>query len=352
MKKEYTLLKELYNKRDILSYKLIHTNLSFEIKRDLEIQAKAIEIEIEEKEDYILNNFYALSGTNGTDKKVSWMIKGEIIIIELDWYYKIDEEQSAKFLFSLELNKIIFKTKSENRFETYQTKFHKIKVIAYLPEKEELIDESNYPYRFNKNALFIDVYGNSVSILQMNLYDSLTLNNKFGDGVMSGVHYYKLIVDEIYYIDCGSRKRIYNLQKGETILDSEKRGFLGFVELFSVGDLICIKTHEGKIINAEKREEIINFSYEIIDKRGKTVLKFEEDVRKAIFSSFICITPSIDFILSKEEVEVTFSKQDIVKLAEGLKISCTIINSNERIFNLKKISIYLSCEGNYKPIPN
>jgi hypothetical protein len=350
MKKQYTLLKELYNKRDILSYKLIHTNLSFEIKRDLEIQAKAIEIEIEEKEDYILNNFYALSGTNGTDTKASWIIRGEII--ELDFYCYPNEEQSTKSLFSLELNKIIFKTKSENRFETYQTKFHKIKVIAYLPEKEELIDESNYPYRFNKNALFIDVYGNSVSILQMNLYDSLTLNNKFGDGVMSGVHYYKLIVDEIYYIDCGSRKRIYNLQNGETILDSEKTDFLGFVKLFSAGDLICIKTHEGKIINTEKREEIINVSYEIIDKKGKTVLKFEEDVRKAIFSSFICITPSIDFMLSKEEVEVTFSKQDIVKLAEGLQISCSIVNSNERIFNLKKISIYLSCEGNYKPVPN
>ena len=354
MKKQYSLLKELYNKRYILTDKLINNKLSFEIERDLALQAKANHIEIEEKEDYILNNFNTLTGSNDIGTKASWIIKGEII--ELDWYCYIDEKQSAKFIYSLELNKIIFKTKSENKFEPYKIKtgnpYIENTAIAYLPENEELIEEGNYSNRLNKKALFIDIYGNSISISQMAGYDNLILNDKFGDGAIWGVNYYKLIVDEIYYIDGGSRKRIYNLRKDESILDSEKTNFLGFVDLFSAGDLICIKTHERKIINAEKREEIINVSYEIIDKKGKSVLKFEEDVKKAVFSSFICITHSINFILSKEEVEVTFSKHDIVKLAEGLKISCSIVHSTERTFNLKKILIYLSCGGNYNLVSN
>lgn len=344
------LLKKLYATLSVLKKTLIENS-----RNNLKSEFKNVEKQIEELENEILNILSNETYINAST--VSWVVIGEIIVY--DSYSIMGNYNPVRDVYSLRQNKIIFRTNNETRFEFFRlnSNYMKNDVIAYLPTSEEIYYEDISKTRYlgqeklNENVKFIDIYGNNISIENYSgFYDTITIYNSIGISVMFGILNYYLIQDDIYFINGGTNKGIFNLQNNKWIINSTDENFIEIIDKYSVNNLICVKYQELKKINEEsRREELLSTLYSIIDINGKTILNFEKDNKKDNFTALL-----EDITIHKETydcLKVSFAKEDISIFLDFILIKCIVVEPGKRTIHLRKIKLQLSFGGFYKIDP-
>ena len=343
------LLKKLYSNLSVLKKTLIENS-----RNNLKSGFKNVEKQIEELENEILNilsNEYYINAST-----VSWVVIGEIIVY--DSYSIMGNYNPVRDVYSLRQNKIIFRTNNETRFEFFRlnSNYMKNDVIAYLPTSEEIYYEDISKTRYlgqeklNENVKFIDIYGNNISIENYSSFvDTITIYNSIGISVMSGILNYYLIQDDIYFINAGTDKGIFNLQNNKWIINSTDENFIEIIDKYSSTNLICIKTRESKIINKELYEEISETEYEIIDISGNKIIKFRKNEKTEDFKALL-----FDLTIAGESfngVNISFTKEDISIFLDYILIKCIVVEPIKRTIHLRKIKLQLSFGGFYKIDP-
>jgi len=331
---------------------------------------------IKEKNSLIDSNYQVKDGFNDQYKSLWDAIKGlaqetlndcnaffrcedsiylvEYEIIQFEKYSEI-EQRNYKYLFSLKLNRVIYKTAADHETggHKYPGIYIDFKVLEInQTQPKELSEEftmkdfaeafGGLANKISKESIFIDYHGNHLDFSSYELNKKIKIRDAFDFEILSDIYCYTSICGDLYYVaqsnkyhgvfDVNSREWIKKESYDQRLIDQPH--YINYN--LTNKNLICLVTSKNR--------------FTFIDKKGNEVLKFEEFDDKQYCSAILNLDEAHHDRLSlfsssfRSEIEVRFSMPDIIVTAEEIIIKCTSINLKVN----ESFTLRISERGSYK----